>query len=92
MERVECGHLFCKNCWIEYLTVTINGGKVTGISFALLNHFNFLLIVLLEVVCPARGCAMLLDELAITKMLGMNTELLLKYQRFVANSYVNVHS
>lgn len=73
MERIQCGHLFCKSCWKEYLTVTILGGKVT------------------EIICPARGCSLLLDELTITKMLGDNSELLAKYQRFVANSYVNDH-
>jgi ariadne-1 len=73
IERIQCGHLFCKSCWKEYLTVTIYSGKVN------------------EIVCPARGCTLQLDEVTISNMLGDNNELLAKYQRFVANSYVNDH-
>jgi ariadne-1 len=73
MERIQCGHIFCKTCWKEYLIVTIHGGKVT------------------EIVCPARGCSLQLDEVTISTMLGSNVDLLTKYQKFVANSYVNDH-
>jgi ariadne-1 len=73
MERIQCGHIFCKTCWKEYLIVTIHGGKVT------------------EIVCPARGCSLQLDEVTIFTMLGSNVDLLTKYQKFVANSYVNDH-
>jgi ariadne-1 len=73
MERIQCGHMFCKTCWKEYLVVTIFGGKVT------------------EIVCPARGCSLQLDEVTISTMLGSNSDLLAKYQKFVANSYVNDH-
>lgn len=30
MERIQCGHMFCRTCWKEYLVMTIYGGKVTG--------------------------------------------------------------
>jgi len=44
-----------------------------------------------EIICPSRGCTLQLDEVTISNMLGNNIDLLTKYQRFVANSYVNDH-
>eukprot|EP01126_Amoeba_proteus_P034068 TRINITY_DN3377_c0_g2_i13.p1 TRINITY_DN3377_c0_g2~~TRINITY_DN3377_c0_g2_i13.p1 ORF type:complete len:369 (+),score=83.53 TRINITY_DN3377_c0_g2_i13:624-1730(+) len=74
MKQILCSHMFCKQCWREYLTVTINDGQVTVIA------------------CPARGCKTQLDEATITAMLGESKkgqDLLAKYQKLIANAYVN---
>jgi ariadne-1 len=72
MKCLYCEHNFCVDCWKQYLHVKINDGYVRVIT------------------CPARDCDLQLDEDVVESILcgHENKEVLKKYHRLIAQSYI----
>ena len=61
-----CKHLFCVDCWFEYLKEKINNANVYKIN------------------CMQHECGYSLSEYFVKSILGQNTQLLQKYDKFLS--------